>query len=426
MAKALAGIVGVVILLHWAGLQDLASAQTTQPRAFVPRVLTTAPAARSAFQNEDLWPDTQGVHINAHAGGVLWHEGVYYWYGEHRAPRTPETRWPPSPGVSCYSSTDLYNWAPLGVVMHTVDDPDSPITRGCALERPKVIYNAKTKQFVMWFHLELRGRGYGAALTGLATANGPTGPFTFVRAVRPNAGKWPIDFPNDLRSPLDREQVRAMTQDRSQFRKALVDGVYTRRDFAGGQMARDMTLYVDPDDGKAYHIASAEENYTLNIHELNDDYTDFTGKWMRVTPAGHNEAPAVLKRNGRYYILASGCTGWDPNPARVLVADSMWGPWTNAGNPCVGVNPSNGMGPEKTFGGQSTFILPVQGRPDAYIAMFDVWRPQNIIESGYVWLPIRFDGDRMVIEWRQTWKLATPAEQAPPNLSARAPSPTAR
>ena len=31
------------------------------------------------------------------------------------------------------------------------------------MERPKVIYNKQTGKFVMWFHLELKGRGYGPA-----------------------------------------------------------------------------------------------------------------------------------------------------------------------------------------------------------------------------------------------------------------------
>ena len=37
-----------------------------------------------------------------------------------------------------------------------------------------------------------------------------------------------------------------------------------RRDHDGGQMARDMTLFVD-DDGKAYHIYSSESNSTLHL-----------------------------------------------------------------------------------------------------------------------------------------------------------------
>jgi hypothetical protein len=138
---------------------------------------------------------------------------------------------------------------------------------------------------------------------------------------------------------------------------------------------------------------------------LTDDFLDFTGRWTRIEPGGHNEAPAILKTNGRYHLLASGCTGWDPNAARSYVADSMFGPWRKGPNPCEGVNPRNGMGPELTFGGQSTFILPVNGRPNAFIAMFDVWRPRTLLDSGHIWLPLTIEGERMVVRWRDSWKL---------------------
>ena len=29
-----------------------------------------------------VWNDTDGNPINAHGGGILYHEGTYYWYGE--------------------------------------------------------------------------------------------------------------------------------------------------------------------------------------------------------------------------------------------------------------------------------------------------------------------------------------------------------
>jgi hypothetical protein len=386
--------------------QQEANAMTKPPEPpFVPMVLTAAPELRSGFVNDTLWHDTEGRHINAHGGGVLFHEGVYYWYGEQRNPRG-QRGGPSTEGVNCYTSTDLYNWTPAGIVMPVVADESSDITRGCTIERPKVIYNARTKQFVMWFHLELKGRGYAAARTAVAVSDRPTGPFRFIRSLRPNAGQWPINFPENLRTPLTPEQQKAeMAGDR--WRPAMVAGAYLRRDFAGGQMARDMTLYVDPDDGKAYHVASAEENFTLNIHELTDDYLDFTGRWLRVTPGGHNEAPAIVKHGGKYHLLASGCTGWAPNDARVLTAPSMWGPWTRGGNPAKGTNPQNNLGPSKTWGGQSTYILPVNGKPNAFIAMFDVWRPRSLIESGYIWLPVEFDarGD-MVIRWRDRWDLS--------------------
>ena len=80
-----------------------------------------------------------------------------------------------------------------------------------------------------------------------------------------------------------------------QWVDAVGKGLILKRDFEGGQMARDMTVYVD-DDGKAYHIFASEENLTLHIAELSDDYLSHTGKYVRVAPAGQNEAPAIFKK----------------------------------------------------------------------------------------------------------------------------------
>ena len=40
---------------------------------------------------------------------------------------------------------------------------------------------------------------------------------------------------------------------------------------------------------------------------------------------------------------------------------------------------------------------------DAFIAMFDTWRPEDHTTSGYVWLPIIFEEDRFHIEWLDSW-----------------------
>jgi hypothetical protein len=99
-------------------------------------------AADAIFRPGQLWPDNNGVHINAHGGGVLYHEGVYYWFGESRDRGTR--------GVSCYSSKDLYNWKDEGLALDVAQaDPASVAARGNAIERPKAIYNAKTRKFVM-------------------------------------------------------------------------------------------------------------------------------------------------------------------------------------------------------------------------------------------------------------------------------------
>lgn len=360
--------------------------------------LTTATFCQSSrmtsFKPGEIFPDDQGVHINAHGGGILYHKGKYYWYGEHKTAGPGGNR--ANVGVGVYSSKDLYNWENEGIALAVSEDENSEIVKGCIIERPKTIYNARTKKFVMWFHLELKGQGYSAARTGVAVSDSPTGPFTYLRSYRPNAGQWPVNFKEEWKKPVSGEEVLKWWT--PEWRQAVQQGLFIRRDFEKGQMSRDMTLFVE-DDGKAYHIHASEENLALHISELSDDYLSFTGKWAFIEPAGHNEAPALCKYNGKYYMIASGCTGWDPNAARSFVAESIMGPWKALGNPCVG------EGADITFESQSTFILPEQGKKDAFIFMADRWRPKNAIEGRYVWLPLQFKDGKPVLEWFDEWDL---------------------
>ena len=357
-------------------------------------VCWAAEVKNESFTSYELFPDTSGEHINAHGAGVLLHEGVYYLYGELKG-RAYSAR-----GVSCYSSKDLYNWENAGAVLTTVSKKGHDIERGCIIERPKVVYNKKTNKFVMWFHLELRGQGYAAARTGMAISDLPTGPFEYIKSFRPNPGIWPVNYPADLYN-LYKDGI---TGDQEWWFQGYI-GDFVKRDLSSGQMARDMTVFVD-DDGKAYHIHASEENQTLHICELTDDYMGFTGRYVRILPGASNEAPALCKHNGRYYLLTSGCTGWEPNAARLASAPSIWGPWRYAGNPCEGINSHNNMGPELTYGGQSTYLLPVQGKEGCFIAMFDQWRPSNQQDSRYLWLPAYVKDDSLKVVWQSTWKLS--------------------
>ena len=102
------------------------------------------------------------------------------------------------------------------------------------------------------------------------------------------------------------------------------------RDLQGGQMARDMTIFID-DDGKAYHIYASEDNLTLHIAELTDDYLRHTGLYVRVAMGEQNEAPTIFKKDGVYWMITSGCTGWAPNAARLFRAKILW----DHGNGCL-------------------------------------------------------------------------------------------
>ena len=80
-------------------------------------------------------------------------------------------------------------------------------------------------------------------------------------------------------------------------------------------------------------------------------------------------------------------------------APSIWGPWTQHPNPCIGDDA------HLTFHGQSTYVLPVHGKKDAFIFMADNWRPKHPSDARYIWLPILFREGKPVIKWFDSWTL---------------------
>jgi hypothetical protein len=345
----------------------------------------------------EIWPDNNGVHINAHGGGMLFYEGKYYWFGEHKIEGKAGNK--AEVGVHCYSSKNLVDWKDEGIALEVVDQPGHDIERGCVLERPKVIYNPKTQKFVMWFHLELKGQGYDAARSGVAVADNVTGPYSFVKSLRPNAGHWPINVKEIHKQPVG-EDIKEHYCGGKGCLPAHPDTVnLLGRDFEKGQMARDQNLFVD-DDGKAYHIYSSEENSTLHISLLSDDYLSESGTYWRFFANRYMEAPAIFKHDDKYFLIASDCTGWAPNAARLAWAPTIAGPWEELGNPCRGEEA------KLTFRSQSTYVLPVQGKKDAFIYMGDRWMPENAIDGRYIWLPFQFDEDGIpYLEWLDEWSL---------------------
>ncbi len=285
---------------------------------------------------------------------MLFHDGTYYLYGENKdGPTNPGGCGARVDviGISCYTSKDLLNWKNEGLALRAItDDPLHDLHTSKVVERPKVVYNAKTKKFVMWMHID--SINYKSARAGVALSDSPLGPFHYIESINPE-----------------------------------------------GADSRDQTVFVD-DDGKAYRFYSSEDNHTTYISLLSDDYLKHTGEYKKIFPERYMEAHAICKRNGKYYLFASGCTGWSPNAARSAVAPSIWGPWTELDNPCSGPDR------ETTFNAQSTFILPVKGYRDAFIFMADRWDAKNLSDSRYVWLPIIFENDRPTIPWMTEWNLS--------------------
>lgn len=314
-------------------------------------------AQHKEFVPYEVWTDTDGNPINAHGGGLLYHNGVYYWYGEYKDGATILPKWATwecyrtdVTGVSCYSSKDLLNWKFEGIVLSAEkSDSTSDLHTSKVVERPKVIYNARTGKFVMWMHID--SADYTKACAGVAVADSPIGPFNYIGSFRPNES-----------------------------------------------MSRDQTLFVD-DDGRAYQFCSSEDNATLHVNLLSDDYLSATKCFTRNFIGKFREAPAVFKYNGKYYLLSSGCSGWDPNQAELAVADSIMGEWRVIGNPCTGKDA------DKTFFAQSTYVQPIIGRTNAFIAMFDRWNKTDLKDSRYAWLPIVINNDTITIPWKEKWSM---------------------
>ena len=356
--------------------------------------------------NGDAMYDTEGKLIQAHGGQIQQFEvngkKKWYWIGEDK---TNDYR--PCPGIHMYSSDDLYNWDDEGVVLKTAKTYEEFLTdkyftdlygdleteedrkriftdiwqgessdEGCVIERPKMLYNDKTGKYVIWFHADGQdpfssgGGNYAKAKAGVAIADSPAGPYKLL-------GSYLLNYQEGADHGFDGD--------------------------VGGHV-RDMNLFKD-DDGTAYVMYSSDGNKTMHIARLNEEYTnvaqpdnskavegvDFTRNFVGES----REGPAMFKYRNKYYMITSGCTGWNPNRAGYAVADHPMGPWTMVGDPCTDEESNT------TYHTQSTCVFPVDAAAGKFIYMGDRWKNSEVPENGpgtlkdsrYVWLPVEFIAD---------------------------------
>lgn len=354
--------------------------------------------------NGKPWTDTEGNLIQAHGGQVQRltykeEDGStvtrWWWVGEDKTEGAHG-------GINAYSSDDLGTWTFEGCIMHNVRERSDLDTEPyftalygdrsedeldhiyeclnaerAIIERPKLIYNERTGKYILWFHADgptaTSDSSYAAASAGVAVSDSPRGPFVFI----------------------DRYRLNTCPEDQEDFYPESKG------------MARDMNLFVDT-DGTAYIIYSSEENLTLYISRLNEEYTYLAtppedavyGKdFIRLFPGSQREAPALIKHDDRYYLMTSGCTGWDPNQARYYVSDSVMGEWENMGDPCKGGSAGT------TFHSQSTCLF---DSGSGIVYMGDRWKKEDLPNSKYIWLPVQFDEEgRMALRWKEEWTLTS-------------------
>lgn len=316
------------------------------------------------------WYDSSEKIINAHGGAVIKSNGKYYWFGEKRNPKGLINK------VNVYSSSNLYDWKYEGVALDLVN-----MSVRHDLERPKVVYNKKNNEYVMWLHIELNGH-YTTGKAGVAVSKNIIGPYKFESEYWPNKNIEPVRRDGNV---TEKSVIAADER----FEKY----------FSRGQMFRDMTIFID-DDNVAYAFYESEDNASIQVAELTGDYKHFTGKYARILVGQKNEAPAVFKKNGVYYLITSGLHGYTPTDGRLARSGNIFGPWTPLGTPFKSNN-NNLMG--KSFHSQPNYILKVDNQ---FIYMGDRWIKHDLSKSTYVWLPIKWKKDEPYIEWVDSWRLS--------------------
>lgn len=291
----------------------------------------------SNFRNGEPWLDTDGNVIHAHGGHMLHHDGWWYWYGENRT----ENNY-----VSCYRTKDFKSFEFRGNII-TTETPtegyrvqtdlslagknaDGTIHK-VNLERPKVLWCERTKKFVLWCHYE-NGVDYHDARCAVASSDYPDHGFVYHGSFNPF-----------------------------------------------GDMARDCTLFMDGED--AYFAAASRDNRDLHVWKLTKDFMSVSKLVNNLFQNESREAPAFFKKDGRYYLLTSHCTGWAPNQGKWSSSDSIDGEWE--------INEK--FGDETTFRSQPAFVLEKDGK---FIYFADRWGGNgHYNDSTYVVLEIKFRED---------------------------------
>ena len=305
--------------------------------------------------NGVIWPDRAGRPINAFCGGIIPHEGWWWWYGTHYGdgPRGNYAE----VGVNLYRSRDLAAWEFVSTILPVHPHWEHDLNRGCRFERPKILRHPDGR-FVMWFHLVKPGCSHHSACAGVAEAERIDGPWSYVGSFQPD-----------------------------------------------GFMLRDMTL-LDAGGGEAYVIYAGGRpgrwNRTLHVSLLSRDWLGTSGTWTFAMPERLTEAPAIVRLHGRFWLLGSGCSGWNPNRLRSAVADHPLGPWYELGDPCApNSEPPDALG----YRCQPANILAIPGWADRAVLMADRWCAEDHGQDRHIWLPFSVAEGRPRLSWSECWEL---------------------
>lgn len=336
--------------------------------------------------------DTNGRRIQAHGAGMLYENGVYYWYGENKEFSTgKKSVW--TWGIRCYSSKDLYHWMDEGLIIPPNEtDKTSSLHPSKPVDRPHILHHRNSGKYICWLKLS----GKEAYFTVLA-ADSILGPYTIIR---------------DHMRPF-------------------------------GKSAGDFDIWQDG-DGKGYIMFEHDHNGVIAA-ALSDDYLDaiepYRDMFAGLKPPFTREGITHFSFRDRHYLLTSGMTGYIPNPSEVAVSEGPLGPYEPL------CNPHRDDASFASFNSQVSCVFPLSEEKGTFLVMADRWVPKYVVTekryhqllrvvarqsdksykpglgdylaaarapflgsantsiAEYVWLPMTFDNGEPAIRWHEEWRV---------------------
>ncbi len=306
------------------------------------------PGAAATIENDRFWLDTTGNNIYSQGGGVLQVGDTYYWYGVKYGGAVTYAATPRGKvsdtsfqGITTYSSKDLVNWK--------WEATDKPSNTGGWFGRLGVVYNAKTKKYV------LAAQGGGGLY--FATSDRPNGGFV-----------------------LDHVQTN-------------LPGIVN-----GG--TGDQTLFQD-DDGQAYLISSSSmgrsNRYVSPLRA--SDFLEAEDAWF-VYKGGGREGNCLFKHEGTYYHCSSDLHGWNTSQTYCVSATNLKGPWSSE-------FVLAGTEADYSHVTQTGFFISVRGSEQTTVIFAgDRWANFAGNGLGYnQWMPLSFEGGKPRFHSLSAWTL---------------------
>lgn len=454
------------------------------PLSQPPPAAAAATHRRTVIDNTRPRRDTSGNILNAHDGMVFQHPSSRRFYlvgtsythcymnqtnsvgGDGKAfEQSPESILNVSPcgfgnhDLALYSSDDLANdgWRLENPSLLPAFERPNGI-----YFRPKILYNALTKKFVLWFNYVTETPDDRPGLRRCTTISRPHANFTspYCHSVYGSATSTTVSGPYSIaqmpitmgtstlkQNPGHSHGDFAVFQDQDDGNDNDDDGMASHSHSQGGQQA--YIVYNSYDKGSIYSRNA--------VDRLTPDFTASslqTGGYIKDRCIGA-EAQAMIKRNGTYFVVSGRGCGFCPHgsSAPVYASASPLGPYRPTGTDINGMTsnatcngwgaPASGWsppGPYFAIPSQQSFIVQLpdsSSGAEQWLWGGDHWQSANVAENGgnrtghglglksadaMIWLPMRFtlnsdgaaDIEPLQRDWHTSWTAELPL---PPPLS---------